>query len=508
MNNYDILRFKCAQVQLTWRRFTLTGSDVESFIQGQSTANIKELELNTFKLHAFIERTGKIETHFYLAKTTNSIELFVPIESASAIVQRFEKFVISEDVELKENGNEKWWVCLGPQTPNTGYAGVLGGERAALVDTQLTSIPVIEKELFRKFLLWQGEPTLDEAYHVGTLINQTRLFDLAVSLKKGCFTGQETVSKIYHNRGAAWAPVLLKCPVAIEVEQKEIVVSEKKVAQIHYVETTLDETWIVADVLRDVRVKGMRLQLDTKTQFEVQEYPRFNPDPEFKAKELFYRGTESFQKDDIETSLENWQEAITFAPAYPDPYEAIGVLLGRENKLDDAIAWMKKLLEVDSSSIMAHTNLSLFLMKQGKIEEAEEHKSLATIATFASFGRESQKKEEEENRKKQLLEEQSQREEMFKQVLEIDPEDPLANYGLGTLFFEREQFEKAQKLFETVIQSDPGYSVAYLGLGKVLIRLGEKKRAKEVLSNGVKVAAKKGEMMPANEMQSLIGQLS
>jgi tetratricopeptide (TPR) repeat protein len=46
-------------------------------------------------------------------------------------------------------------------------------------------------------------------------------------------------------------------------------------------------------------------------------------------------------------------------------------MLGRIERFEEAITWMDKLLSVNPQSVMAHTNKSLFLMKLGKIEEAE-----------------------------------------------------------------------------------------------------------------------------------------
>jgi tetratricopeptide (TPR) repeat protein len=169
---------------------------------------------------------------------------------------------------------------------------------------------------------------------------------------------------------------------------------------------------------------------------------------------------------------------------------------------------MRKLSEIDPSSVLAHTNMSLFLMKQGKIDEAEEQKSQATIKSFQSFGKEAKSKEAEELAQKQKQAEWEQREGMFKQVLEIDPEDTLANYGLGSIAVEKKEFERARQHLEKVIMVDPKYSVAYLALGRAYLGLQAKEDAKACFQEGVKVAASKGDMMPANQMQMELDQLS
>ncbi len=168
---------------------------------------------------------------------------------------------------------------------------------------------------------------------------------------------------------------------------------------------------------------------------------------------------------------------------------------------------MDHLTAVDPSSVLAHTNKSLFLMKMGKIEEAEEQKSLATIKSFQKFGDEAKLKEQIQTEKKAQEAEWLKRENMFKQVLEIDEEDTLANYGLGSIAVERQDWQVAIKHLEKVIQADINYSVAYLALGKAYKGAGKKDLAEKTWKEGINIAAKKGDLMPANQMQFELQQL-
>jgi tetratricopeptide (TPR) repeat protein len=145
--------------------------------------------------------------------------------------------------------------------------------------------------------------------------------------------------------------------------------------------------------------------------------------------------------------------------------------------------------------------MSLYLMKLGKITEAEEQKSQATIKSFQSFGDEAKRKELEISQKEKQILEWSQRERMFKEVLDIDPDDTLANYGIGSISVEKGEWSIAKVHLERVLVQDPKYSVAYLALGKALKGLGQIQEAKKIWEEGIKVSASKGDLMPANQMQ-------
>jgi tetratricopeptide (TPR) repeat protein len=202
-----------------------------------------------------------------------------------------------------------------------------------------------------------------------------------------------------------------------------------------------------------------------------------------------------------------FKQAIDLNPVFADAYESLGVMLGRMERFSEAIEVMDQLSKVDPSSVLAHTNKSLFLMKLGKIPEAENEKSLATIKSFQKFGDEAKIKEKIDEEKKHLELEWAKRENMYQQVIEIDADDTLANYGLGSIAVERKNWASAVSYLERVVKVDPQYSVAYLSLGKAYKGCGLIELAASTWKEGISIAAKKGDLMPANQMQSELQQL-
>ena len=96
---------------------------------------------------------------------------------------------------------------------------------------------------------------------------------------------------------------------------------------------------------------------------------------------------------------------------------------------------------------------------------------------------------------------------MFEQVLEIDPVDQVANFGLGSIYLETGEYEKALPPLRIVIKENKDYSAAYLLLGKNLEKLASKKEAIEVYRQGIAAASKKGDLMPLKDMQTRLNQL-
>lgn len=502
---FSAFRFSAGQFPVTMQWLQLSGNDAESFLQSQTTNDLRLLHEGQFSFHAFTDRTGKIEAHFVVLRL-EGLNIFVAPGLLPAVRERFQKYVISEDVSVSYREEKTLHFALGPKVKYENcWIGNLRNESMAIFESAQVEIEMRNRQEGMEYFMWQGWPPLHEPFRVGELINQTILFDTAVDLRKGCFPGQETISKIHNNRGAAWSPVLLE---SLQGEFKpELNIEGKLVAKTVATGQFDEKKWGLAEVLRDVRVLGLELSPLEGGRFKIHPFPLFAVEPEGKARELFHLGALSFQRGLENEALSLWERSIDLNPTYADAYEAIGVLLGRTGEDEKAIEWMQRLLTICPESTMAHTNLSLSLMRLGKIEEAEYHKSQATISTFAQFGKEANQKKIASEQEKKSAKEREAREEMFRQVLEIDPEDALANYGLGSIALERSDFSLAHSYFDKVLRSDNRYTVAYLGLGKSLLGMGKKSEARLVLEQGIKVAAKNGDMMPANEMQGLIAEI-
>ena len=518
LKNFGVLCFK--------------GPDAMSFLQGQLTSDVKGLEQGKGHETTRLNRTGKLQGWgFLLKEDTETFYLLAERSVCELLEEDLTQFIIMEEVEIKHTPMVP--VLLTKARPDWGevaerkhfFTGDFFNEDAAfLLDSSLESAESLEfgrrlsEEEFETLSLMAGYPSF--LCH-NELVTNTILNDLAVSYTKGCFLGQETASKITNNRGAAFYPVFLElnpensdsCPEA----ETPLYVSEKKAGNSKHAFTWKGTRYLLASLARVYRVKERRFHFSVKDGVGFQGkvlYAPFFKDSRHqqKAHELYEEGLSYFREAESEeqekVALELLQKSVEIDPKHSDAYEALGVIYGRHQDFEKAIDLMDSLLEVDPDSVMAHTNKSLYLMKLGKIEEAEEEKGLATVASFKQYGEESQAKRAEEEQKEQEEKELQDRERMFNEVLEIDPEDLIANFGLGDISYRRGQYEQAMGYLQKVLETDPKYSQAYLLLGKSYQALGKKEEAKDIFEKGVNIASSRGEMMPANEMQARLVEMT
>ena len=510
LNDY---RYHAGQFQVKLSEISFSGEDVKDFLQAQSTIDLNRLTDNSFQLATFLDPQGRVENYGWLLKSHLRYSFLVPPSLAERTLERLNRFLISEDVEMNNPEERTFTFLLGPFAANfagpEAASGMILGEDAFLLKSPVKGIKDLSQEEVELWRGLNGWPSFDGSDYSHELLNNLRLFDLALVSNKGCYPGQETVSKIATRRGAAYSPVLVE--LIENIPPGDIFSFEKKIGTALKCYKWEDRYYLSASLLRDFRVDKMKLHFSINgKEYDgiVRHFPLLSGDKEHKALELFYAGTEDFKKNELSHAEEKFRLAIKIDPTFADAYESLGVMLGRLERYQEAIELMKQLSLVDPKSVLAHTNLSLYLMKMGKIEEAEEQKAQATLKSFQTFGDEAKRKEAEALLKEKQQSEWAQRESMFRQVLEIDPDDTLANYGLGSIAVEKGEWEVARKHLEKVLEQDPKYSVAYLALGKALYGLGLNEEAIRVWKEGIKVSAAKGDLMPANQMQQELNSLS
>ncbi|MCB9094852.1 MAG: tetratricopeptide repeat protein [Halobacteriovoraceae bacterium] len=471
--------------------YTIEGPDAYSYLNRQTTQWVSD-KPQLGSMQVLLNPDGRYCCRFYLHCTSqDKYTVLVGSEEISAFEERIERFHISEDFTLNKK-NQSCFFVFGFKAINEIKKNY--DQESKSIQARWDGHPFLI--VFEKPKTLQEKPnyrgSLEKIHGIteqleGRLFNETRFYELAFDPTKGCFPGQETVGKLGTRRGAAKYPVLLK-------NNDEISNNENG----FWYEKSY---FIPVLARRQDRVEGKKYNDRGK----VKLFPLVPENDNCLAEEFYERALKKYQKIGEEQSSEDYlRAALSFDSQLSDAYEMLGVILSHKGKYQEAIDLMDELVKLEPDSVMAHTNLSLYYMKLGKIEEAEKEKELATFKRFEQLGRENDLEDE----KKKQEEEKVRRKEMFQQVLEIDEDDLVANFGMAEILFEEENFKESEERLSKVLQLNPKHSVSYLLLAKVYLKTQEKSLALKLLTDGVIVAAENGDFQPANEMQNLINQLT
>jgi tetratricopeptide (TPR) repeat protein len=76
----------------------------------------------------------------------------------------------------------------------------------------------------------------------------------------------------------------------------------------------------------------------------------------------------------------------------------------------------------------------------------------------------------------------------YYKVLEIEPKHAAAHINLGTLYYNRQDFNLAEKHYRGALESDPRYALAYFDLGNVLDETGRVQEAIQTYKTALQLA--------------------
>jgi tetratricopeptide (TPR) repeat protein len=96
------------------------------------------------------------------------------------------------------------------------------------------------------------------------------------------------------------------------------------------------------------------------------------------------------------------------------------------------------------------------------------------------------------------------RREVLEQFVMEKPGDAFARYGLALECVKLGDDEAAAGHFYKLLETHPDYVAGYLQFGQFLSRLGRIAEARKMLSDGIVVAQKAGDMHARDEMQAAL----
>ena len=102
---------------------------------------------------------------------------------------------------------------------------------------------------------------------------------------------------------------------------------------------------------------------------------------------------------------------------------------------------------------------------------------------------------------------ETSRADMFRKLLERDPENPMVLYSLGNELFKEKKYAEAREYLDWAVRNKPDYSVAHRTLGRALYELGEDAEARRVFAEGREVAQKNGDLQTVKEIDVFMRRL-
>ncbi|MBX7222075.1 MAG: tetratricopeptide repeat protein [Blastocatellia bacterium] len=96
--------------------------------------------------------------------------------------------------------------------------------------------------------------------------------------------------------------------------------------------------------------------------------------------------------------------------------------------------------------------------------------------------------------------------EVFRTMVEKNPNDVMVWYGLANEYLKQEQFAEAVEALRQTLRLNPDYTAAYQMLGSALQNLGDEAEAVRIWQEGIETANRTGAWKARQHMESLLNQ--
>jgi predicted Zn-dependent protease len=95
----------------------------------------------------------------------------------------------------------------------------------------------------------------------------------------------------------------------------------------------------------------------------------------------------------------------------------------------------------------------------------------------------------------------------LKEILELDPKNSFARYGIAMELANQGDTTAALAEFDTLLANDPDYTAGYFMSAQTLVSAGRKPEAAGRLRAGISCAARCGNSHAIHEMQTMLDEL-
>jgi len=267
---------------------SISGKDAATFLQGQTTCDIKALVDSEPKLGAYCNAKGRTISTFVIIKLQEIYQLILTVDLLDTVRKKLQMYVLRSDVQLTDLSDE---LCIigthnveltaqanlysYPQLANS-YLFIAAPEQTQQFCTELQtkqSALLIDANTWLNFDIQAGIPWLyanTSEKFVPQMLNLDKLE--AISFTKGCYTGQEIVARTHYLGQNKRAMYRAKCITKASIDKGcslfDPEVRETDLGSVILAAHNNDSTQLLL-VLKDQAITVKNLQLNNQNHDKI-----------------------------------------------------------------------------------------------------------------------------------------------------------------------------------------------------------------------------------------------
>lgn len=208
----------------------IAGADAEHFLQNLITTDLGALAEKELRPGALLTPQGKILFDFLISRDGDGFLIDIPADQMDAFIRRMTMYKLRSPVTIEALPVTGATVTWGES------ADGVADHRFALAGTELrrqvgrTGDPA-DREGYDALRILHGVPESGADYALQDAFPHDVLFDKSggVSFRKGCYVGQEVVSRMQHRSTARRRVVILSADASLPATGTEITIGGKPI---------------------------------------------------------------------------------------------------------------------------------------------------------------------------------------------------------------------------------------------------------------------------------------
>lgn len=213
----------------------LHGEDTTSFLQNLVTANIENLEANSVTPCALLTPQGKIAFDFLIGRTAPN-DFFIDIQDdlIEAFKKRIQLYKLRADVNIEDLTDSQVSVNWSKDIEDASALKDLRFPTDAKVYRLYSGVDTAETQFdFDELRIKYGVAESGSDFELNDIFPHDIYFDLnnAIDFRKGCYVGQEVISRMQHRGSARKRVCLVLADTELTPDELNITAGGKTIGQ-------------------------------------------------------------------------------------------------------------------------------------------------------------------------------------------------------------------------------------------------------------------------------------
>ncbi len=176
----------------------ITGTDRIRYLNGQLSIDIRRLQVNTSRTACLLTAKGKLCAHVRIWPHGDSHVIETLPDLAESVQARLERYIIADDVTISKlpEAHPIYHVIGSPPPSTDAIQSIRIGHSGFDTFQKPTDLTEIAPQAVERLRIIHGVPMWGSEIDEDTLPQEARLEMTSVDFDKGCYVGQEVVSRL------------------------------------------------------------------------------------------------------------------------------------------------------------------------------------------------------------------------------------------------------------------------------------------------------------------------